>query len=242
MLEQIFHVRFDELDAAGHIPAVTFLKYFQQAAALDSAQSGFGFDDLHPQNLAWILTHMQVRALQKEIPLQPVTLRTWHAFSDKILSRRQFVAYGKDQTPLFEGSSWWAIMDIVKRRLTRTPAQLLSVRAPEADALEPEENFKAPLPAAAPAATLEIVTREEDLDLNAHVNNTHYAAWAIQSVPRCARQDRQLDRMLISFKNECRAGEVIRIGVYPCEENAFWHTLVRASDGKEAARIYTRWR
>lgn len=241
MIEQIFPVRYDELDAHAHIPAAAFLKYFQQAAAQDSAQLGFGWKDLIKDNLAWILTHMQARALQADIPLQDVTVKTWHVFSDRLLSRRQFVVYGQDKTPLFEGSSWWAIMDIQKRRLTRTPQRLLDRHEALPVDLESEENFKAPLPADAPASTLEILTREEDLDLNAHVNNTHYAAWAIQSVPLAAREGKKLDRLLVSFKNECRAGEKITVGVYPCAPNAFWLTLTRQSDGKEAARVYTRW-
>ena len=112
MIEIPFHVRYDELDARAHIPAATFLKYFQQAAAQDSAQLGFGWEDLIQDRLAWILTHMQARALQADIPLQDVTVKTWHVFSDRLLSRRQFVVYGHNKTPLFEGSSWWAIMDV----------------------------------------------------------------------------------------------------------------------------------
>ena len=241
MLEQPFHVRFDELDAKAEIPPVTFLKYFQQAAAMDSAQLGFGWKDLIKDDLAWILTHMQARALQTAIPLQNVTVKTWHAYSDRLLSRRQFTIYGQDGTPLFEGSSWWAIMNVVKRRLTRTPQRLLEENLSQPDELEPEENFKAPLPAQEPSRTIKIFTREEDLDLNAHINNTHYPAWAIQSVPAECREGKRLDRLLISFKNECRAGEELTVGLYPCGENAFWHTLIRQSDGKEAARVYTRW-
>ena len=241
MIEIPFHVRYDELDARAHIPAATFLKYFQQAAAQDSAQLGFGWEDLIQDRLAWIVTHMQARALQADIPLQDVTVKTWHVFSDRLLSRRQFVVYGHNKTPLFEGSSWWAIMDVQKRRLTRTPQRLLDGHETLPPDLEPEENFKAPLPAPAPAFVREILTREEDLDLNGHINNTHYAAWAIQSVPLQAREGKKLDRLLISFKNECRADEKMTVGVYPCEPGAFWLTLTRQSDGKEAARVYTRW-
>ena len=241
MIEKVFQVRFDELDAGGEIPATAFLKYFQQAAALDSAQLGFGWKDLIKNNQAWILTHMQARALQTNIKLQDVTVNTRHVYSDRLLSRRQFTIYGENGTPLFEGSSWWAIIDIAKRRLVRTPQHLLDLNPAQPAALEPEENFKVPLPAEAPAHTLEIITREEDLDLNAHVNNTHYAAWAIQSVPAEIRAGKRLDRILLSFKNECRAGEKITVGASPCGENAFWHTLIRQSDSKETARVYTRW-
>ncbi len=241
MIEQKFHVRFDELDAKGNIPAHAFLKYFQESAALDSNQLGFGFKDLSKNNQAWILTHMQVRALQQNIPLQDVTVKTKHVFSDRLLNRRQFTIYGADGTALFEGSSWWAIIDVQKRRLVRTPQHLIDMNPVQPESLEAEENFKASLPTETPSHTLEMITREEDLDLNAHVNNTHYAAWAVESVPADVRDGKKLDRMLISFKNECRAGEKIMVAVYPEATNAFWHVLTRTSDGKEAARIYTRW-
>ena len=242
MLEQLFHVRFDELDANGHIPVVAFLRYFQQSAALDSDQLGFGWKDLIKNNQAWILTHMQARALQKDIPLQDVIVKTEHVFSDRLLSRRQFSIYGEDGTPFFEGSSWWAIIDTQRRRLIRTPQHLLDLNPSQMPDLETEENFKAPLPADTPSHTLEILTREEDLDLNTHVNNTHYAAWAIQSVPKEKREGKILDRILLSFKNECYANDKIIVSAYAAENNAFWHTLVRQSDGKEAARVYTRWK
>ncbi len=241
MIEQKFHVRFDELDAQGHIPAAAFLKYFQESAALDSHQLGFGWEALQKDHLAWVLTHMQAHALQADIKHQDVTVKTWHSYSDKLLSRRQFVISGADGTPLFEGSSWWVIIDTERRRLTRTPQSLLDLNPAEREELEPEENFKAPLPEGNPAHSLHILTREEDLDINAHVNNTHYAAWAVQSVPEEVRNGKKLDRILLSFKNECRAGENIRADVYPAGDNAFWHALVRESDGKEAARVYTRW-
>ncbi|MBE6421771.1 MAG: hypothetical protein E7027_06590 [Elusimicrobium sp.] len=240
MIKKTFQVRFDELNAQGNIPTQTLLKYFQECAALDSQQLNFGFADMQQANTAWVLTHMQARALQADIAQQDVTVETWHAYSDKLLSRRQFIIYGQDGNKIMEGSSWWVIIDITRRRPVRTPQHLLDMNPAEREELEPEGNFKAALPCKTPTAALQIITREEDLDINTHVNNTHYAAWALESVPAEIKKGKRLEQILLSFKTECKEKETLRVEVYPESETSFWHVLVRESDGKEAARVYTR--
>lgn len=240
MIEKTFQVRFDELNAQGYIPLPTLLKYFQECAALDSKQLSFGFKDMLQANTAWVLTHMQAQEMQPCILQQAVTVKTWHAYSDKLLSRRQFVIYGEDGRELVKGSSWWVIIDITRRRPVRTPQHLLDMNPPEREALEAEGNFKAPLPCQTPIHSLSILTREEDLDINTHVNNTHYAAWALESVPAEVKSGKKLAQILLSFKTECREREPLRVEVYPETESSFWHVIIRENDGKEAARVYTR--
>lgn len=242
MIIQPFHVRFDELNVRGEIPAATMLKYFQEAAGLDSESMGFGWQELQKENLAWVLMHMQLKPLAAHIERQPVKIKTWHAFSDKLFSRREFEVLDRQDKPLMQGSSWWVLMDTQKRRIARSPQRLLDLNPQTPHFLLEAANFKTPLPQTEPVSHFRVRARLEDLDINGHVNNTHYAAWAVESVPESVRSVKQLDEMLLAFKNECRHNEHIHTDVYPESENAFWHVLTRESDGKEAARVYTRWK
>lgn len=238
MLIKPFEVRYDELDANAHVSPLALLRYFQEAAAQDAASMAYGWEKLQESRLAWVLTHMQLEMLGPGAPKQTVKIKTWHAFSDKILSRREFEITGEDGAPLARGSSWWILMDIDKRRITKNPPELLALNPAEPQYVMPEENFKRPLPEGAPkTAELNIAVRREDLDINGHVNNTHYAAWALESAP----EGRRLKKLLINFKNECQAGETITVSTYAEGDNLFQHSLTRASDGKEAARAVTQW-
>lgn len=238
MLIKPFEVRYDELDAHTCVSPLAFLRYFQEAAALDAASMAYGWEKLQQSRLAWVLTHMQLEMLGPGAHKQTVNVKTWHAFSDKILSRREFEITGRDGQPVARGSSWWLLMDIDKRRITKNPPELLALNPQTPHYIMEEENFKRPLPENAPqTARLDIAVRREDLDINGHVNNTHYAAWALESAP----ESKRLKKLLINFKNECRAGENITVCAYAENEHTLHHTLTRASDGKEAARAVTQW-
>lgn len=238
MLTKPFEIRYDELDIHAHIGPITLLRYFQEAAALDAASFAFGWEQLQEKNLAWVLTHMQLEMLGDPSPKQSVTVKTWHAFSDKLLSRREFEFTGQDGRPLARGASWWALIDVAKRRLTKSPAELLALNPVQPQFITQEENFKRPLPQQAKKiGEATIYVRREDLDLNGHVNNTHYAAWALEAVP----EGKHLHKLLINFKNECRAQDVIISSAYAEGAAVLHHTLIRNSDGKEAAHAITFW-
>ena len=237
MLEKIFEVRYDELDTHGHINPISFLRYFQEAAALDAQNFDFGWENIQQNRLGWVLTHMQIEFLQKEITRQPVKIHTWHAFSDKILSRREFEFLTEDGAPLARGASWWLLMDVDKRRITKCPPELLALNPAEPNFLVQEENFKRTAPETATAlAPIPILTRKEDLDLNGHVNNTHYAAWALEHRP----EGKQLKKLIINFKNECLDGEQIIVNTLQ-EANTLYHSLLKQPDDKQAAYVITEW-
>lgn len=238
MLEKTFEVRYDELDTQAHISPISFLRYFQEAAALDAQSFQLGWENIQQSRLGWVLTHMQIEFLQSNIQRQPVKIRTWHAFSEKILSRREFEFLTLDNTPIARGASWWLLMDIDKRRITKTPAELLALNPAEPTFLVQEENFKRTAPEDAPSLPeVYVTTRKADLDLNAHVNNTHYAAWALESAP----QDKSLQKLIIHFKNECLAGETLTIKTVQETPQILHHSLIKQSSEKEAARVITQW-
>ncbi|WP_458402012.1 acyl-[acyl-carrier-protein] thioesterase [Candidatus Avelusimicrobium sp.] len=237
MLEKIFEVRYDELDPHGHISPVSLLRYFQEAAALDAQSFAFGWENIQQNRLGWVLTHMQVEFLQTNVKRQPVKIRTWHAFSEKILSRREFEFLTEDGATLARGASWWLLMDVDKRRITKSPPELLALNPAEPNFLVQEENFKrTPAVDAVSLPAVLITTRREDLDLNGHVNNTHYAAWALENAP----EGKTLQKLLINFKNECRDGETISVNTLQETELLRHHCLLK-SDGKEAAHAITYW-
>ena len=238
MLTKPFEIRYDELDTQAHIGPVTLLRCFQEAAALDAASFAFGWEQLQKNNLSWVLTHMQLEMLAQNIAKQTIFIKTWHAFSDRILSRREFEITSQQGQALARGSSWWALIDTVKRRITKSPAELLALNPAQPVYVMEEENFKRPIPeGAGEKGRVLIPVRREDLDLNGHVNNTHYAAWALESAP----QGKELHKLLINFKNECRAGEVLDAFAYAETPQIYQHVLKRRSDGKEAAHVITFW-
>lgn len=251
MTHEEFRIRYYEVGPDGAVPLHTLCNYFQEAAGLDAHTLEVGAEDLAAQGVAWIITRMQLAPLAKATAGSRLTVHTWHSASDKLLSRREFRITTDKGEIVLKGTSWWLLMDLTTRRLARTPQSLLDRNPPTPEYVIAEHNPKAPdFAATRPIAKLNVLLREEDIDSNAHVNNTHFTAWAIESTPPGISQTRALKELVITFKNECFAKEQITVSVYaaPPENDigqangiAFWHMLRRESDGKETARVYTRW-
>ena len=92
-----------------------------------------------------------------------------------------------------------------------------------------------------PVSEKTFLTREEDIDTNMHVNNTHYLAWAMETMPKELRAAKKLKTVKLSFKAECAGGEKITGKVYKDAENYYTHVLTRQSDGKEVFRLTSDW-
>ena len=246
MTHEEFRIRNYETGPDGAVPLHTLCDYFQEAAGLDAHKLAFGAEDLDG-GVTWVLTRMQLAPLAKVPAGSLLTAHTWHSFSDKLYSRREFYITNEKNETVLKGSSWWVLIDMKTRRLTRTAQRLLDMNPGTPDYVLAEHNPKAPdFTGVEPAAVMPVIVRDEDIDVNAHVNNTHFTAWAIESTPHEVAGALSLKELIVTFKNECRAKDRLTMFVHKLPGQAggaaaFWHILVRENDGKECARIYTRW-
>lgn len=248
MTHQDFRVRYYELGPDVAVPLHTLCDYFQDAAGIDAHTLAFGSEDLASiSGTTWVLNRMQLAPLMpaKASGGSTFTVHTWHSFSEKLTARREFHITNEKGETVLKGATWWLLMDIKTRRLSRIPQSLIDMNPPAPEFVVAENNPKLPNYAGVqPLATLPIIVRDEDIDSNAHVNNTHFTAWALESAPREATAGRSLKELVITFKNECFSKDKLAIAVYEepaAPGKAFWHILTRENDGKETARIYTRW-
>jgi len=242
MFTKDFEVRYAELGYNSALPVWTLQNYMQEAAAEDAKTLSVGWEDLYQNGVGWVLVKIQIKLLKEITDIQKVTVKTWHVSSDKIKSRRDFIILDSKGEKAAKAVSWWVIIDLHTRKITRTPENLITkpgvLNMPAMDELpetKPHISDKQPL------KQNEIVSRLEDIDVNGHVNNTHFTGWAIEGIPREIRNSKRLSDILINYKIEVKDDEKIIVKTYDFENNAFWHFLIRESDGKEIASAYSRW-
>ena len=247
MTHEQFRIRNYETGRDSAVPLHMLCNYFQETAGLDANKLSYGASDLEDAGVTWVLTRLQLAPLARAAGVTGLTVHTWHSTSDKLVSRRDFyITNEKDETVL-KGASWWVLMDKATRKLARTPQSLIAMNPPTPDFVLDEHNPRAPdFSDVAPAATLPVIVRDEDIDSNEHVNNTHFTAWAIESAPREVASRLALKELVITFKSECFAKDRLTMLVHKSplgtdDGPAFWHILARENDGRECARIHTRW-
>jgi acyl-ACP thioesterase len=241
MLTESFDIRYSELGADGFLPVWSLQNYAQQVAAIDARSLCAGWEDLARQNTAWVLVKIEFEIKGKINNIGTLQVKTWHAFSDKIKSRREFTFFNEKGEEIAAAASWWLILDLEKRKIVRTPENLLGKNADcvlamkETDIKQPKFNDVLPI------SQIEIVSRLEDIDLNGHVNNTHFTAWALEGAPEDIRRGKFLKNIVINFKAEALKSEKIIVKTYRDKDLSFWHTLIRERDLKEIASAYGKW-
>ncbi|MDR0291190.1 MAG: hypothetical protein LBI01_00070 [Elusimicrobium sp.] len=241
MLKAEFKPRYYEFTGGEILPLHILCNYFQQAAAADAHTFGFGMEELTAQSIAWVLTRMQIEVYAPAALGKTLNVETWHARSEKALSRREFIITDSDGKTIIKGSTWWVLLNLKTRRITRMPETMLAFNEPTPRYVTEEKEFKKNIyDRVAPISEKIFLTREEDIDTNGHVNNTHYLAWATETMPKNMRAA-TLKTAKLSFKSECTNGEKIIGKVYKDSENSYTHILTRESDGKEVFRLTSDW-
>ncbi|AKL98600.1 acyl-[acyl-carrier-protein] thioesterase [Endomicrobium proavitum] len=241
MLTQSFKVRYGETGFNNRVPVWVLQNYAQQAAALDAHSISAGWEDLSKHGVTWVLIKIQFKITGVIEGLQTVNVKTWHVLSDKIKSRRDFVFYDEQGNEIATAVSWWLVLDLETRKIVRTPKQILDGSGNRVMALKETELKEPHFENALPLTEIAMVSRLEDIDMNGHVNNVHFTAWAFEGVPREIRRNQTLSDIVINFKAEVLADEKIIIKTYASSKSSFWHLLIRDSDGKEIAAAYTLW-
>jgi acyl-ACP thioesterase len=243
VFEMDFPVRYHELDCHGDVRPVTLLNYMQDAAGAHARRMGVSVLDLRALGLTWVISRIHLVVDRYPRASETVLMRTWPATRQGLFSCREFEMLDGRGLVTGRATTSWALLNVTTRRPVRLegnlpPYPLLPRRAIE-------DDFST-LPHFPGAATSELTFRvlRDDLDINHHVNNAVFAGWALEAVPD-EIADQTLAGLEIAFRAETLYGESIvsRCAVQEAGEQACClHQIVSQRDGRELARLRTRWR
>jgi acyl-ACP thioesterase len=238
-LRAIFTVHSFDADAFGHLAPAALAGYLGEAAGRSADTLGFGLGDLNRRGLTWVLAREQ---LALDAPVRwgdALEVETWPAGSDRLAALRDF-RLRRDGVEIGRALTTWFALDLATRR----PVRLDRIFPPER--LGPREHV---LPAgAAPLPPLEtpdverrFQVRFSDIDVNLHVTNASYVAWALEALEEPGWRARRLAALDVQFLAECNLGAFVRSRSAPVDEGQRLHSVVREADGREVARARTTW-
>jgi len=216
------------------------LDAMQEAAGRHAEILGVGVRDLHGKGLTWVLARLHVKVNLIPAAGQSVHIATWPSGRHRLFALREFRLTDQADNEILRSTSAWALMNMETRRparldphlpvFTRHPGRMIEDDFP---ALPPLQNAGGPVSFRAEAA---------DIDINDHVNNTVYFAWALRAVPAETRRQKPL-ALEAAFLGEARLGDEILCRSESTVENGrtiFLQSLQDAASGRELNRL--RWR
>jgi acyl-ACP thioesterase len=254
---EFFRVYSYEVDERGQAPIQTMCNYLQETAGNHARALGFSAESMHARGLAWVLARLDVEVDREPTWGHTISVETWHSGVHGLYTTREFVLRDDAGCQIGRAASSWIIINLERRRVTRPPKDLLAVKTsprgrtlPDTFSSPPDDTL--PQASSSPSGDLHrvITVRESDLDLNRHVNNARYAAWAVEALPLGLRTSSRLTKLELRFCAESTRGDTISTDARPdpaftsgdgALTTDFVHRLARVGDDQALALARTHW-
>ncbi len=181
----------------------------QEAGGAHSEQLGAGRNALALQNLAWVLTRIELDMDRYPKIGEALSLETFPGPVRRWFFPRYFVIRDAQDREIGRAASLWVLLDLTTRRMAQ-PAGIA--------ALMPD-NRDLPAPLGLPGSVTEVSgvleeTRRfpmySDLDANRHVNNTRYVDWACDALGVDCMAENELAHLTVNYNMEVKPGQEVR--------------------------------
>ncbi len=235
-----FVVHSYEIDARSRARVKTITNFIQESAGRHAAALGASLETLHAESRTWMLVRLTLKMSVWPRWRDKVRLETWPSSAESVIATRDFEFFDANDERIGVATSAWMVVDMKRRRAVRLPESVLNLElSPRPRALV-DEFAKLPKPTKGLAAK-DYRLRRAEVDINLHANQSAYIDWAIDAVPDETWLHKRLADLEITFISEVRQGEEIRSVASEIEAGLFLHRLTRRSDGRDLARLRTRW-
>ena len=229
--ETRFRVDSRDVDLFNQCRPSALLGILQEAATQAALELGASGPEIRRKyNCLWMVTRSWV---ELDGPIRwndLIDVKTWHRGASGVSSYRDFDLF-REGKPIGQGTTVWVMADVDSRKLFRMK-DLAEFRG--TDGGERNKSVKLrriPMPEVFDRRTRRDL-RYSDTDINGHINNTHYADFACDSLHLEALGRGKFVRSFqIGYVNECRAGETIFVDTAARGEQLFARGV--GQDGSE---------
>ncbi len=211
------------------------LNYFQEAAQRQIEDVGLGLEFMKDHKLAWILVKYEITYNHYPKAEEQVIVETEPMGLNRFEASRRFEILSKDGEVLISGKSIWMLADIESGKIRRisdvegigdyfSDTKNVIFRIPR---LERVDDFD---------DQLEFKVRYLDIDINQHVNNSKYLAWAFEILPMDVVQEYEIHKVTIIYKEQSFYGEIVTVKAKEISPHV-WRINIVNKDNKVLSEI-----
>ena len=231
-------LRYYEKDLNKNLKLVSILNFMQDVAAMHAEANGFGASFIFSKNLAWFVLKYKLNILENINDLDEIEIKTESRGIARLFAYRDFYFYNKGK--LFaRAASQWALVDFYSKKIVK-PQEALSL--PDYQKREDDLEFEKIPPIEKPAFTKEFRIRFDDIDINKHVNNANYPAWALECLPFDFRNSHSPKSVDIYYKKDIDTeGKVLSEAYFDKDTLTTIHSIKNASTLEELCTMKIEW-
>lgn len=211
-----YKLRYTDVDLYDNLKLSSLLSFLEESACLSADELGFGYNDVSPKNIGFIIVNWYIK-LERNVKLgETVTVHTWPLRPKHMIFNRDFEIYlGKEKVGV--ATSRWCMID------TRTFKMLPSnvyFKEEDVAGYNTERSvdyscWKIPQLADGTLAYSKIASYS-DYDHYFHVNNTKYADLMLDVFSVDELENLSINSVQITYVKQCKQGE--RLDFYRCDD------------------------
>lgn len=235
-------VRSSDVGPDGLLRSFALMNVLQDIAAEHAGLLGFGVDDLAKKGLMWVASRCHIRIHRHLRWNEEATVNSWPSGEKGLMSLRDFEIVDPAGEKLVAASIAWLVIDLKRRRPLR-PAQAIG-EIPVYPARSLETEFAEIEALADVTCRRSFRPRFGEIDMNRHINNAVYLAWAMETVPKEFSWKYVPREIEIAFKAEILLENEVTAEIYLSERGDKPVTISSICEKEtktEAARMRCRW-
>ncbi len=206
-----FYVDSDVCSCHSVLRTSAMMLMFQKIAGEHSRAYGYGKDYTFDRGLFWVLVRDNIEVSRLPEYGETITLRTWVGKPRLGLFPRFYDIIAENGETLVRSSSTWAIMNGKTRSFAHQDEHGMEFAdASHGDEIPMKEKLPREPFAEGDVHTADFSVPFSYLDVNRHMNNTHYLDLADDLLPSPA-DGRQLKSLYIELAQEIRSGDQVKV-------------------------------
>ena len=215
-----FSVNEEDCDMFGRLRPASMLKLMQVAGRehLDSWETLSS--RIRDTGSLWVITRTVAEIDRLPEAREPITMVTWPGKNRHAFLPRSFELRDEKEETVVRAKSIYILMDGESRHAV-TPRSLgiEFPQRPEGEEL-PDLSSRIPFPAELPGTLLR-APRYSELDVNGHLNNTHYLSWGEDLLSADYHRHHVLRALRVEYRREVRAEDEIEMRYALCDDTLY---------------------
>lgn len=236
-----FIVHSYDVDANRRLTLESLCGLFQEAAWNHAEKLHIGYSELRETKKIWVLSRLAIEIKRMPQWGECLQLHTWPRKTDTVTAFRDFEIFDKHSNNIVCGSSAWLIIDEQSRRPQRVQKYLSDVTLFAQGCLKCEDPPKLAGENDMEGEAVNFKTAYSDIDMNCHVNNARYVAWAFNTYSSEFHRKYRLKDFTINYLAELVEDETAAVFTVKMGELTYRHCIVRLQDNATVCRISATW-
>ncbi len=223
-----YSLRYSDVDFRDFLRPSALLSVMQESACLSADELGFGYKDLMPKNIGFILSNWYVEMYRPIKLNEVVTVHTWPVKPKHLIVMRDFEMFvGEEKVGV--GTSRWCLINLADFSLLPSSVVFDGVSAEYNDFRSTQfSSWKIPRVVSQKPDYIKYVSYS-DYDHYNHANNTRYADFLMDAFSVDELKDKWVSAFRISYVKQCKYGE--KLEFYKCKaEDGSWIVEGRVGD------------